>query len=104
MSPEEEEITYTLRFDFHTSNNEAEYLALLVDLWLAKQMGAKAIVVLTDSRLAANQINREYEFKDRRMENICEGYAMACQAAQRVHHWAYPKRRNRRVDALSKVA
>ena len=31
-------------------------------------MGAKAIVALTDSRLAANQINREYEVKDKRME------------------------------------
>ena len=53
-SPEGEEVTYALCFDFHTSINEAEYEALLTGLRLAKQMGAKAVTALTDSRLAAN--------------------------------------------------
>ena len=35
-----EEITYDLRFDFHTSNNKAEYEALLTGLQFEKQMGA----------------------------------------------------------------
>lgn len=35
-SPEGEEITYTLHFGFHTSNNEAEYEALLVGLRLSR--------------------------------------------------------------------
>ena len=59
-SLEGEEVTYALRFDFHTSNNKAEYEALLAGLRLAKQMGAEAVAVLTDSRLAANQINRSF--------------------------------------------
>nr|KAJ0216343.1 hypothetical protein LSAT_V11C300108160 [Lactuca sativa] len=53
-----EEITYSLRFDFHTSNNEAKYEALLAGLRLAKQMYAKSIVVLTDSRLIPRGENR----------------------------------------------
>lgn len=67
-NPEGEEITYTLRFDFHTSNDEAEYEALFFGLRLAKQMGGEAIVTLTDSRLAANQVNGDFEMKDKQME------------------------------------
>lgn len=52
-----EEVTYTLRFDFHTSNNEAEYEVLLVGLRLARKMGIDKITTLIDSRLAANQVN-----------------------------------------------
>lgn len=67
-SPEGEEVTYDLRFDFHTSNNEAEYEALLAGLRLAKQMGADIVTMLTDSRLATNQINGSFEERDKRME------------------------------------
>ena len=63
-SSEGEEVTYALRFDFHTSNNNAEYEALLAGLCLAKQMGAKAVMALTDSRLAVNQINGSFETRD----------------------------------------
>lgn len=56
-----EEITYALRFDFHTSNNEAEYEALIASLRLARQMGADIVTALTDSRLAINQISGEFE-------------------------------------------
>lgn len=39
-SPEGEEVTYALRFDFHMSKNKTEYETLLVGLHFAKQMGA----------------------------------------------------------------
>lgn len=59
-SPSGEEFTYTLRLYFHTSNNEAEYEALLVGLLLARQMDANAVIAL-----AVNQINGEFEAKDK---------------------------------------
>lgn len=49
-----EELTYALRFDFHTSNNEAEYEALLAGLRLAVTMGEERIIALIDSCLVAN--------------------------------------------------
>lgn len=64
-NPKGEEITYALRFNFHTSNNEAEYKALLASLRLAKQMGAEVVVSLIDSRLATNQVNGDFEVKDK---------------------------------------
>ncbi|XP_071712810.1 uncharacterized protein [Rutidosis leptorrhynchoides] len=38
VSPEGKEFTYTLRFEFSTTNNEAEYEALLVGLRLARDL------------------------------------------------------------------
>lgn len=53
-SPIGEEITYTLQFNFHTSNNEAEYEALLARLRLAVKIGVERIITLIDSRQAGN--------------------------------------------------
>lgn len=67
-SPTDEEITYALRFDFYTSNNEAKYEALLVGLRLAVKIGAEKIVALSDLHLATNQVILEFEAKEKRME------------------------------------
>nr|GFC24968.1 reverse transcriptase domain-containing protein [Tanacetum cinerariifolium] len=55
-NPDGVEFTYALRFQFATSNNEAEYEALIVGLRIATQMGVKNIQVNVDSKLVANQV------------------------------------------------
>nr|GEX25031.1 reverse transcriptase domain-containing protein [Tanacetum cinerariifolium] len=54
-NPEGIEFTYSLRFRFGATNNEAEYRALIARLSIAKQMGVKNIQANVDSRLVANQ-------------------------------------------------
>ncbi|XP_071695277.1 uncharacterized protein [Rutidosis leptorrhynchoides] len=49
ISPEGEEHTYALRFEFPASNNEAEYEALLSGLRMAEKMGIKGLKVSVDS-------------------------------------------------------
>nr|GEU53407.1 reverse transcriptase domain-containing protein [Tanacetum cinerariifolium] len=66
-SPEEEEFTYALRFEFDASNNEAEYETLVAGLRIAEQMGIENLVAKVDSRLIANQINGSYEAKEQSM-------------------------------------
>ncbi|GJY17966.1 reverse transcriptase domain-containing protein [Tanacetum coccineum] len=66
-SPEGEEFTYALRFEFDASNNEAKYEALIARLRIAEQMGVKNLVAKVDSRLVANQINGSYEAKEQSM-------------------------------------
>ena len=46
-----------VRLDFHTTNNEAEYEALVVGLDLAKAVGATSIVIYCDSQVITNQVN-----------------------------------------------
>ncbi|XP_071940659.1 uncharacterized protein [Coffea arabica] len=69
-SPTGEELTYTLRFYFPTSNNEAEYEALLTGLWIAHQMGITAIKVRSDFQLVVYQVRGEYETN----ENVMKKY------------------------------
>jgi hypothetical protein len=66
-NPEGTEFTYALRFEFDTSNNEAEYEALLAGLWIAEKIGVKDISANVDSRLVANQINGTYVAKEKSM-------------------------------------
>ncbi|XP_052621664.1 uncharacterized protein LOC111883765 [Lactuca sativa] len=103
-SPEGEEVTYALRFDFHTSNNEAEYEALLAGLRLAKQMGAKAITALTESRLAANQVNGSFEVRDQRMRRYVKMVKQLVGSFGQFTIKQIPRSENKRADALSKLA
>ena len=48
-----------------TTNNQAEYKALLAGLTKAKELGAEKIEVFLDSELVVKQINREYRVKDK---------------------------------------
>nr|GEX58251.1 reverse transcriptase domain-containing protein [Tanacetum cinerariifolium] len=56
VSPEEKEYTYTLRFEFKTTNTEAEYEALLAGLQIAVDMKVKDLSIFVDSQLVANQV------------------------------------------------
>ncbi|GJT21640.1 reverse transcriptase domain-containing protein [Tanacetum coccineum] len=51
------EFTYSLRFRFDATNNEAKYEALIAGLRIAEQMGVKNLQANVDSRLVANQVN-----------------------------------------------
>nr|GEX93256.1 reverse transcriptase domain-containing protein [Tanacetum cinerariifolium] len=62
--PEGMEFTYVLRFRFDTTNNEAEYEALIVGIRIAEQMGVKNLQANVDSRLVDNQVNETYVTKE----------------------------------------
>ena len=49
IPPEGETLKYAVRFQLPTTNNEAEYEALLIELSLAKALGAKNLIVQVDS-------------------------------------------------------
>jgi hypothetical protein len=64
VSPEGDELTYALRCNFKSSNNETEYEALLAGLRLARDLKAANIWAHVDSLLVANQISGNYDAKD----------------------------------------
>lgn len=57
-------IEKSLHFTFKTSNNQAEYEAILVDLSLAREVGVRRLTCKIDSRLTIRHINDEYQIKD----------------------------------------
>ena len=63
VGPHGAKVLYALKFGFESSNNEAEYEALIAGLKLARDIGAKCIKVLFDSMLVILQVRDEYETK-----------------------------------------
>ncbi|GJU20108.1 reverse transcriptase domain-containing protein [Tanacetum coccineum] len=55
------EYTYALRLNFESTNNQAEYEALLAGLRISKKVGVQSLSVNVDSILVASQINDNYE-------------------------------------------
>ncbi|GKA11019.1 reverse transcriptase domain-containing protein [Tanacetum coccineum] len=51
IDPEGKEYTYTLRFEFKTTNNKAEYEALLAGLRIAQEMEITKVAIFLDSQL-----------------------------------------------------
>ena len=54
--------------DFPTTNNEAEYEALVAGLDLARVVGATSVVIYCNSQVITNQINGDYKCKGERMK------------------------------------
>ena len=68
LSPEGDVVECMIRLDFLTTNNEAEYKALVAGLDLAGAAGATSVVIYYDSQVITNQINGDYECKGERMK------------------------------------
>nr|GEX57062.1 reverse transcriptase domain-containing protein [Tanacetum cinerariifolium] len=56
VSPEGKEYTYASRFEFETTNNEAEYETLLAGLRIANEMEIRDLAIFIDPQLVANQV------------------------------------------------
>jgi ribonuclease HI len=59
ISPSRDRLSYVLRMPFRASNNTAEYEAALYGLYIAGELGIKRLMVLSDSTLVINQVNKD---------------------------------------------
>ncbi|XP_058764605.1 uncharacterized protein LOC131638060 [Vicia villosa] len=97
-------IEVSLVLSFTTSNNQAEYEALLAGLRLAEDVGAREVKIYTDSQLAASQISGDYQAKN---DILAEYLTLVKDKMKRfskaeVEH--IPREHNSRADVLSKLA
>ena len=72
QTPERDKIECMIRLDFPTTNNEAEYEALVVGLDLAKAAGAENMIIHCDSQVITSQINDDYKCRNERMKKYLE--------------------------------
>nr|GEW62886.1 reverse transcriptase domain-containing protein [Tanacetum cinerariifolium] len=103
-NPEGVEFTYTIRFRFDATNNEAEYEALIAELKMAKQMGVKNLKANVDSRLVANQVNGTYVAKETNMTRYLEKVKALTSSFKAFSIKQVPRSENKKADALSKIA
>ena len=104
INPEGLEFTYALRFDFQTTNNEAEYEALIAGLRVAKEMEIKKLQVFTDSLLVSNQVNDSYIAKEPSMKKYREKAKGLMALIPECTIKQVPRSQNKKADALSKLA
>ena len=57
-----------MRLGFSTTNNKAEYEALLEGMSMVQRMGEKAVKMFSDSRLVVGQVKGDLEARDERMQ------------------------------------
>ena len=103
-SPEGIDIEYTLRFGFRTSNNEAEYEAVIAGLNLAHSLEVDRLEVYSDSQLVVRQIEDTYEAKSGRMILYLRKVRDLLKKFVLVQVKNVPKVENSRADALAKLA
>jgi ribonuclease HI len=87
-----------------TTNNVAEYRALLLGLERAGELGAEEVEVIGDSELIAKQVLGEYKVKNETLRPL---HAEALAALRRFAQWSIrtvPRAQNAEADALVNAA
>jgi len=97
-------IEQSLRFNFKTSNNQAEYEAIIAGLNLARDVGAKKLFCKTDSKLTVGHLNDDYQVKDTLLSQYYHTVTALIEhfEAFKIEH--VPRSNNTRADLLSKLA
>ncbi|XP_035837062.1 uncharacterized protein LOC118484990 [Helianthus annuus] len=86
------------------SSEEGSGAALLAGMRLAQKMKAKQVEASTDSQLVVKQYQGEYEAKDSTMAQYVAKVKEAAKAFRTFKLEYIPRGRNRKSDALSKLA
>ena len=98
-------IEKSIHFAFKTSNNQAEYEAILAGLSLAREVGVKILTCKTDSKLTVGHLNDEFQIKDPILLQYYHLVRTVIQSAfERVRIEHIPRTDNIRADILSKLA
>ena len=102
-TPKGDKIECMIRLDCPTTNNEAEYEALVAGLDLARAVGAKNMVVYYDSQIVTSQVNSDYECKNERMKKYLEEVKGGINGLQ-IKFVQIPREENECADRLTKAA
>jgi ribonuclease HI len=103
-SPEGDTIKQVVRLQYPTTNNEAEYEALLAGLKMAKVLGVTELDVLSDSQLVVGQVNEDYEAKEGRMQRYLHLIRHQMSQFREVRLNRIPREQNTEADQLAKSA
>ena len=103
QTPEGYKIECIIRLDFPTTNNEAEYEALVVGLDLARAADAENMIMHCDSQVITSQINGDYKCRNERMKKYLEEVKSRISGLE-VKFVQIPREENECADRLAKAA
>ncbi len=87
----------------HTTNNVAEYTALVRALEEARALGCSCLAVFTDSELMAHQLNGRYAVKALHLKPLFERARRLLSQFDSAAITHVRRERNKRADALSNI-
>ena len=87
-----------------TTNNQAEYRALIAAIKKARELGGQEIVCYLDSELVVKQLNREYKVKNKDLAPLfLEVYNLSL-GFQKISFIHIPREQNSVADRLANEA
>ena len=97
-------LRYGVQLKFPATNNEVEYEGILIGLRVGKVVGAKNLLLQSDSKLVIGQIKEEYEAKKERMQKYLRLTKHLTQEFDKVEFVQIPRSQNMIVDEIVKLA
>ncbi|WP_176226295.1 ribonuclease HI family protein [Candidatus Hakubella thermalkaliphila] len=88
------------RYIGFTTNNVAEYTALVQALDRARGFEAQEIAIRSDSELVVRQLNRSYKVKDKKLKPLNERVRILLYPYRKVEIQHIPRGENREADEL----
>ena len=104
MSPLGVHMRYMVHLHFPSSNNVAEYEALINDLRIAIELGIQCLDIQGDSQLVINQVMMESSYHDAKMVAYCQEVRRLEERFDGLELNHIPRRLNEAADALAKAA
>ncbi len=99
-----EKIAEISKYLGETTNNQAEYQALIVALKKAKELGGRELDVFLDSELVVKQLNREYKVKNKDLAPLfLEVYNLSLNFSKIKFTHVY-REKNQEADRLANEA
>ncbi len=83
-----------------TTNNQAEYQAVILALEQAKRLGAQEVEFYLDSQLVVEQLNRNYKVKDQTLARLFIQIWNLSQSFSKISFKHIPRQQNKLADRL----
>ena len=87
-----------------TTNNIAEYTALIFGMEEARSKNIKELIVNTDSQLLAKQLGGEYKVKSSALKDLYKKVNIMLESFEEVRINQIPREKNKQADKLANEA
>jgi ribonuclease HI len=86
-----------------TTNNVAEYTAVLEGLSLASELGARTVTLRSDSQLLINQLMGRYRVKSEHLQPLYRRVRSIAAGFERISFEHVPREQNSAADGLANI-
>ena len=103
VSPRGDKLRYVLQIHFDSSNNDAEYEALLYGLRMAISLSVRRLMVYGDSDLVVNHVMKEWDVRSPAMTGYCNAVRKLEKKFEGLELHHIPRLKNQAADDLPKI-